>query len=361
MISIILGTRAQLIKMAPVIRCLEDSNVRISFVLTGQHKTTISELIDDFGIRTLPIHAYIGCEIDSIAQVPIWFARTLASLIKLRKSLVCEGEHNMVLTHGDTFSTLLAVLAGKIMRAEVAHVESGLRSFNIFNPFPEELVRRIVFRLSDICYCPGAWATNNLKGMSCESIDTGENTILDNVREATLNRDDQSGDYCVYSIHRFENLYRNERIRALMEMVEISANNLKVVFVLHPPTKQRLKKLGLLDIILNNKDIVVQDRTIYSEFLRLLSGAEYVITDGGSNQEELSYLGVPTLLYRSHSERKEGLGKNVVLSEYKKERIVDFINNFGAYRMPFTVLSGKSPTEIIVTDLARRMERKINP
>ena len=332
MITVLLGTRAQLIKMAPVILELESRGWNPQLILTGQHKETIAQLISDFAIKTQPVFIYAGPEVTSIKRVIPWFLRCLWYLWKDAKKLfpVC-GENGVILVHGDTFSTLLGALAGRFTGQQVAHIESGLRSFNVWHPFPEELTRLAVFGLSHLAFCPDEWAKSNLKRYRIKAVSTAGNTLLDALRialatETPLPLNPPESQFGVVSLHRFENIFKRERLISILELIEETASHYPLVFVLHPATRKNLEKFRLLARLSKNKRIHLWPRMSYFEFVALLKRSTFVITDGGSNQEELSYLGKPTLLMRQATERQEGLGANVVLGAYEREKVLDFIN-----------------------------------
>ena len=358
MIMCILGTRAQLIKMAPVMRELEARHHPYHLIMTGQHSVTMKELLREFGIRTPPHFLYEGPEISGLGAMAWWLPMMLARLRHTGKTLFRSGPRgrHLVLVHGDTLSTLIGALAAKSCGSKVAHVESGLRSFNLFNPFPEELTRLACFRLADIAYCPGPWAAGNLEGYHLEVVDTGENTLLDALRHALTEAPDMPAelpeDYCVASIHRFENIFNGGRLQLIMDMLKRAARDFPVVFVMHPATRRQLERKGLLEALEKDPGFRILPRMTYIPFVNLIAGARFVVTDGGSNQEELSYLGIPTLLMREATERREGLKEGAVLCKYDWQRFEDFLSSVrsrpqGHRPLPETL----SPSGLIVDHL----------
>lgn len=139
MIYVVLGTKAQLIKMAPVMKELSVAGIEYKFVHTGQHKETMTEMYEDFDIKGPDCYLYDGEDITSIFSMVQWVGRILWQTFSKRKTVFNVKENSIVLVHGDTFSTLLGALMGKVAHIKVGHVESGLRSFNLFNPFPKRL------------------------------------------------------------------------------------------------------------------------------------------------------------------------------------------------------------------------------
>lgn len=323
----ILGTRAQIIKMAPIIRVLEASNIPLNIIMTGQHKNTVDTLFNDFGICSKLTYVYDGPEISGIVKMLLWLPKIVWRMTR-------DGEHyfpgkqGIILVHGDTVSTLAGALAGKFLGMKVAHVEAGLRSFNILHPFPEELTRLAVFRLSDIAFCPGTWAMGNMKNYRCERIDTGMNTIVDAVRLVMdKNKTNATpGSYGVVSIHRFENIFQQKRLQKIIEMLEYAAQQTRLIFVLHPATEKRLKHTGLYERLQSNPGIELRPRMGYAEFIRLIMASRFVVTDGGSNQEELSLTDIPVYLMRKATERQEGLEANIVLGNYDRTTFMQFVD-----------------------------------
>lgn len=357
----VIGTRAQLIKMAPVLRELEARNVPYRLIFTGQHLVTMTELLGEFGLRESPV--WLGHkEIDSLGKMVLWFPVALWRLAVSRRQLLraSDGRQGLVIVHGDTVSTLLGALAGRLNRCRVAHVESGLRSFNLMDPFPEELTRVLVFRLIDIAFCPGAWAAENMSRYRAKVFNTLENTLLDAVRFAadrcTLH-DPSAGERlrCVVSIHRHENLRSRDRLTWILDLIQDIGRSHEVDFVLHPSTLSRLKQIGRLGDLHLDPGVSLHNRMGYLAFMAMISSADFVLTDGGSNQEELSYLGIPTLIARECSERPEGLGNNAELLPRREG--LSWQSRLAAIRKRIaqrTYTPGDvHPSEIIVNRLAR--------
>lgn len=365
MITCLIGTRAQLIKMAPILRELEARKCTYNLVLTGQHNETMDELLAQFEVSATPIRLREGIDITGIGQMAIWFVRTLGLLISRRAELVTNGK-NIFVVHGDTFSTLLGAVAGRLFGVQVAHVESGLRSFNIFHPFPEELTRTAVFRLAHIAYCPNAWAEENLRNYRLDKINCGQNTLLDAVRFALAQPPHEQSvcaheQYGVVSIHRFENIFNRTQFCKILDLLEIMALNRPLIFVLHPATRKKLQHFKLMDRIERNPRFVPRNRMGYIPFLQLLTKASFVVTDGGSNQEELSYLGIPTLLMRHATERTEGLDANVIVSNFDEKKVRDFLHNLRFSPALDVALHDAEPSRMIVDHLISNSTPFANP
>ncbi|MBD3867905.1 MAG: UDP-N-acetylglucosamine 2-epimerase [Acidobacteria bacterium] len=349
-----LGTKAQLIKMAPVMRLFRRRNIPYNFIATGQHKETMTGLLKDFNLPQPDITLYSGPDITSPLRMFAWAARILFRSLTSRKQIFGNDHNGIVLVHGDTLSTVLGALIGRLAGLKVGHVESGLRSFRMFHPFPEELTRRITFRLSHILFCPGEWAVKNVSHMKKTIIDTGCNTMIE---IAALSKDLSArtdhvpkGIFCLASIHRFENIFNQSTFRELIAHLEQIANSTPLVFILHPPTEQQLHRYKLYTRLEDNPRIELRPRYSYLDFAALLRKAEFVVTDGGSLQEESSYLGIPCLLMRKATERQEGLGGNVCLSRLDSRTIRNFIENYSEHRCP-ALSCDIAPSEAIADEV----------
>ena len=138
------------------------------------------------------------------------------------------GERHVVLTHGDTFTTWFAALTGKLTRTKVLHVESGMRSFNLRKPFPEELNRLITFRLADYYACSDEWAVANLRKWKGVKLNTHGNTQIDTLRFGLAHFDEApievpSDEFVVAMTHRYENIFDRERLDAIVAVLEAVA------------------------------------------------------------------------------------------------------------------------------------------
>lgn len=355
MIHFVVGTKAQLVKIAPVMMELRERKIPYNFIFTGQHQETMERIRSNFDIKDPDITLHHGKDITSVVSMFFWLIKIVFKTLTSRKQIFKGDKKGIVLVHGDTFSTLLGAIMGKLAGHKVAHVESGLRSFNLFHPFPEEITRLLTFRLSDIYLCPGEWAVKNLESHKGQKIDTEYNTLLDSLRQAIKNFDTTEievpkGKYAICTTHRFENIFKKETFEKNLDLIEGIAKKIKVVFILHPVTEKKLKEFSLLDRLEKNGNIELRPRYDYFEFMKLVYHSDFVISDGGSNQEECFYMGKPCLLLRKTTERQEGLSANVVISEYKQQIVDKFLNEY--QKMKGGVLDAlSSPVKIIVDNI----------
>jgi len=330
MIHVLLGTKAQLIKMAPVMRRMAERGVPYRYISTGQHRETVDDIHANFGIRPPDVLLHAGADIVAIPQMLRWAADILAKARRGSDLLFAGDQRGIVLVHGDTFSTLLGAVLGRYAGLDIGHVESGLRSFKLHEPFPEELLRLAVFRLSHLSFCPGDWACGNLRRYKTIRIDTGANTLADALAYARPAMEVVSPGlvpkhpFGIVTLHRFENIRSRSSLARTLGAVEQVAEHHRLLFILHPPTAMRLRRFGLYDVLERHPQIELRPRHDYLDFMRLLNKAALVVSDGGSNQEECAYLGKPVLLLRNATERCEGLGDNVVLSRFDRATIAAF-------------------------------------
>ena len=355
MIHIVLGTNAQLIKMAPVMVELNNRNIDYNFVFTGQHRETINSILEIFELKKPDIQLYEHKESTSPIGVFMWFLRVFLVFSFNKKKIWQSDVNGYVLNHGDTFSTLLGTFFAKLHGHKTCHIESGLRSYSLLHPFPEELVRILVFRLSDYYFCPGDLATGNVSAYRGVKINTKINTLYDALKIALNGKHEiqveiPKGLYAIVSIHRFENIFDKGRFREIVAIILEVANQHRLLFVLHKPTKRQLIRLGLFDSLNRHPNILLKDRYDYFKFIRLIEKSQCVLTDGGSNQEECSFLGKPCLILRKHTERDDGLDESAVLCDLDISKILEIMNNLYDYQRG-SVEYSKSPSAIVVETL----------
>lgn len=355
MIHVFVGTKAQLIKMAPIMIELQRRNIAYNFIFSGQHQATVKNIRDEFAIKDPDITLYGGKDITGIFQMFLWGIRILFFTLWNRHK-VWQGDRNgIVLNHGDTFSTLLGSVLARVCGQRSAHVESGLRSFNLFHPFPEEVTRLLTFQFSNIYFAPGDWALGNLKQYRGVKVNTVQNTLLDSLRVSesaveVANVEIPDYPYAVVSLHRFENIFSKDKLTEIVDLLLQISKKTNLLFILHKPTEKKLEQHQLRAKLEACSNIELRPRYSYFQFIKLIKKATLVITDGGSNQEECFYLGKPCIIMRATSERREGLGENAVICNYRYPEIEQVIDNLASYEI-VADQSTVSPTSIIVDQL----------
>lgn len=356
---IVIGTRAQMIKMGIIMKLLEDHNIPYKFIYTEQHKVTIDDLLENFKIKTKPIFLInSNQEAKTIKLFGKWALKMIAIFLNPFSGKRIFPEKGLVLVHGDTASTVWGAVYAKSRGCKVMHIESGLRSFNLSEPFPEEIQRLITFQFSDYYICPNEWAFNNLSRYKGEKFISNGNTMYDSFKMAYSIKDNKELEafrksfglekkFGLVSFHRHENIFDLKNLNFIINTIQKISQKMPLVITMHPATEIQLKKEGFYAQLVSNKKIKLLPRQDFINFASLAKLSEFMITDGGSNQEEMSYVGKPTLLLRSSTERIEGLNENVVLSKYDENIINEFIENYRIYLRSPQVIT-PSPSEKIV-------------
>ena len=339
---------------------LNERGIAYNFIDSGQHAGITNDLIKQFGLR--PPDVYLRNKSGNIRTIPqalLWSARSLSlPLFSPKQSLkiIFNNQVGICLIHGDTLSTLISLIYAKRCGLKVAHIESGLRSYHPFDPFPEELVRLVAMRFSDILYASSEWAFNNLckMGYQNKTLNVGYNTGMDAIRFAVKQvrgKNRPKRPYVVVTIHRLETIYSRTRLKMIVRLIKRISRRRQVIFVLHEPTKQQLMKFDLLSSLSQSTLVEMLPLLPYIEFVDLIAGADFIVTDGGSIQEECYYLNKPCMVMRSKTERIEGLGENVQLVEFNPNQIELFLENYSSFKRE-ELKEDISPSEIIIDNLS---------
>lgn len=352
-----IGTEAEFIKLFPVLRELDQQKIEYKIIASGQNDISKSLLFSYVKHKNIDLTLSEGPKKQTPTALLIWFLTTFISGYFNIRNYLSKNTVYVFIVHGDTVSTVMGAYIGKLLGCRIVHIEAGLRSFNFLHPFPEEIDRVLTSKVVSIHFSPNAWALKNLKKVSGEKINTLQNTLLDSLRivtnseiQTTLLKKVKNKKYFMFVMHRQENLMNESLVREIITLLLKQTKNLTCVFVVHKPTKVALEKYNLFSKIEKNKNIITTDRLPYIEIMNLMKNAEFLITDGGSNQEESYYFGKPCLVLREHTERIEGLDENVLLSMNNLSIIKDFFKNYKKYeRKPIT--KSIQPSKVIVEEL----------
>jgi UDP-N-acetylglucosamine 2-epimerase (non-hydrolysing) len=359
-ILVVFGTTGELIKLAPVLLRLDKRGYRYLLATTGQQVQQIPGFLEQFGLRQPDLwlgRGARGRDLRVNSDIPRWLAAVTRSYLchraGLRRTLRKGPGQPLVLVHGDTMTTVLGSMLGRSLRTSVAHIEGGLRSFDLRHPFPEELNRKLATALARIHYAPSAWAASNLRGG--EVVDTGSNTIRDSLElvpdgEPPIAVPDRP--FGIVSLHRFELLNSRRLLAETIEVLADAARRTPLLFVDHPVTIAALERFGL-DRQFDETAFVRIPRLRFFDFVRIERLSAFVVTDSGGSQEECYYLDLPCLVHRLKTERREGLGENAVISDMSAEVLRNFLGDPTRFRRK-TSLPAASPSQVIVEDLERR-------
>jgi UDP-N-acetylglucosamine 2-epimerase (non-hydrolysing) len=313
-VSLVLGTRPEIIKLSSVIRELERLGLDYFVLHTGQHYSYNMDKVF-FEQLELPEAKY-NLDVGSGTHAE----QTGKMLVGIEKVLRKE-EPDVVLVEGDTNTVLAGALAAAKIGTKVGHVEAGLRSHD--KEMPEEINRVLADHCSDLLFAPTENSKQTLlsEGIAEDKIFVTGNTIVDAVyqnleiskRKAAVH-DDLSMNYDRYflvTVHRQENVDNEKRFRGILKGLEMVQEEFdsKLVYPIHPRARKQLKVFGL-----EANGVMLTEPLDYLGFLQLESSAKLVLTDSGGLQEEACILGVPCVTLRYNTERPETLevGANVL-------------------------------------------------
>jgi len=342
-VACIFGTRPELIKMAPVIHAMQQRNLEVHAICTGQHRELLLPLIDWFGLNV-----YRNLDVMAPSQTLNGLSSRLMHEFEL---LFKEVRYDIVIGQGDTTSVLAAALAAFHERIPFGHVEAGLRTYDMNSPFPEEMNRVLVGRLASLHFAPTAAARQNLlnEGVNDTTIFNVGNTVIDALHYTSAKLDEQGDSSTVnhktilLTTHRREN--HGQPLKNICTAIRHIAEDFKdvnVIFPVHPnPNVRAVVHERLAD--LNNVRLI--EPAPYNELVTYLKNSYLVLTDSGGLQEEAPALGKPVLVLREETERPELIelgGGCLVGSDPKKiyESVRELLLNAGAYH---AMVLGYSP------------------
>ena len=316
------GARPNFPKAAPVIKALAERGVRQELVHTGQH---YDERMSEIFFRQLKIpEPDLNLGVGSGSH-----ASQTAAVMTGLEALFTERQPEMVVVYGDVNSTAAAALVASKMQITFAHVEAGLRSFDM--SMPEEINRIVTDRLSDLLFATSADAVAHLgnEGVHPRKIHLVGNPMIDTLlanmdrfdADAARAAHDLAGRYIVATLHRPGNVDDPADALALVKAMHAVADQADVVLPLHPRGRARLSEAGLLD----HPRMKVIEPLGYVEFIGLVRGAAAVVTDSGGVQEETTILGVPCLTLRPNTERPVTIthGTNQLVTRESLPQAVD--------------------------------------
>src|SRR4029453_9409820 len=294
------GARPNFPKAAPVINALAAYPVKQLLVHTGQH---YDDKMSDVFFRELQLpRPDVNLGIGSGSH-----GRQTAAIMAALEDLFVEHRPDLVVVYGDVNSTVAAALVAAKMDIAIAHVEAGLRSFDM--KMPEEINRIVTDRLADLLLVTSADAIAHLgnEGIPADKIHFVGNPMIDTLlgnldrfdSRVAHNKHGIKGDYVVATLHRPSNVDDPTDVTELVAAMHGVADQVQVILPLHPRGRERLAQAGLMD----HRQLLVIEPVGYLEFLGLVQGAIAVITDSGGVQEETTVLGIPCLTLRDNTER----------------------------------------------------------
>lgn len=361
-IAVIAGTTAEMIKLAPVMRGLQQRGATVEFWNTAFHVGGLSTTVSDLGLSAAD-HDFIPArrqrDIVRVTQVPLWGLRILVNFLRhrgvLKRRLQHDGHRPLVVVHGDTFTTVIGAILGRLLGVHVAHVEAGMRTGNIWHPMPEELNRRIVAKVATIHFAPTSHEVDNLTRERARGpiVDTGANTVVDALRlviEGDTPGIDLPKEFGLVTLHRFEMLRNGPVFTETLRTLHDASRGFPLVMPAGNTERNRIDELGLSNLFDDRFRLV--DKQPYARFMPLLARASFVVTDSGGLQQECGILGKPAAIHREAVESQQGIGDNLLLTRLDMDTLRAFLDTWQDYRRP-SLLEQFHPTGVITDELGR--------
>ncbi len=307
LITIIIGTRPEAIKLSPVIKTFKKNNFfETRVVLTGQHSQMVKQITDLFEIK-------IDKNLNLMRPSQSLTYLTSSTLKALEKDFGdCKPE--IVLVQGDTTTAFSSALAAFYSNITIGHVEAGLRTDNILNPFPEEANRRLISQLTNLHFAPTVRAKENLikSGINGEVYLTG-NTVIDALLSVANKKEkisipgykSSNRKLILATLHRRENWGEkiSEMCSAFRNLID-NNNNCELLIPLHKNPNVRNEIRSILE---NHERIYLTEPLGYHELITIMKECYFIMTDSGGIQEEAPSLGKPILVLRDTTERQEAI------------------------------------------------------
>ena len=307
LITFIIGTRPEAIKLAPVIKIFKESNkFKVRVLLSGQHSLMVSQVMNLFKIE-YDNNLNLMKNNQSINYIT-------QEVLKGMKLEFQQNRPQIVFVQGDTTTAFAASLAAFYEKIPIAHVEAGLRTGELLNPYPEEANRRLISQISTLHFAPTEMARNNLacSGIKENVFVTG-NTIIDALQMVSKLSDPfeidgvniKNKNLILATVHRRENwgLNLNNIAFGLRKIVDNDSS----IILLIPLHKNPKVRDPLQKILEGNKRIILTEPLDYDKLISILKSCKFVITDSGGLQEEAPAFGKPVLVVRDTTERVEAL------------------------------------------------------
>ena len=315
---LVVGTRPEAIKMAPLINLLKKrSDIKLTVCNSGQHSEMIDQVFELFEIKPDADLKIMG-KTESLTDL-------YSLLLSKLSTLVAKIKPDMILVHGDTATAAASAMTAFFNQIECTHIEAGLRTGNMFNPWPEEFNRKLISMVTKHHFAPTAESRANLlrEGVDPKTVKVTGNTVIDALLETkkmlNMNEDfkkafyknypfvlDKNKEILLVTAHRRENLESGGINKICQALRTLISNNkdIQIVFSVHPnPKVQKVVNDGLASV----ERIHLVEPLDYKNFVFMMDSSHIVITDSGGIQEEAPSLGKPVLVTRGTTERPEAV------------------------------------------------------
>jgi len=313
-IAMIFGTRPEAIKMAPLYKKMKEKKIDVDIISTGQHRQMIDQVFKVFHIEP-DYDLKIMRHNQNLEELS-------ASLLKGISSILKNKNYDYIFVHGDTTTTFIASLSAFYQKIPVCHVEAGLRTGDSYYPFPEEMNRKLAGVISKYHFAPTQIAKRNLlqEGVPEDNILITGNTVVDALNWIIKNKSDQidkiikkyklsNKKYILLTLHRREN--HGDIMKEIINGIKkyLSENN--DMYLIYPVHWNPNVRKVVYENFKENKRVILTDPLNYLDFISLMKGSHYVMTDSGGLQEEAPHLGKPILVLRNETERLEAIKSGV--------------------------------------------------
>ena len=306
-IMVVFGTRPEAIKMCPLVKELKNrKNIETILCVTGQHRQMLDQVLAAFQVKP-------DYDLSIMKDQQTLFDITTNILNKI-KEVLKKVKPDVVLVHGDTSTTFVTALACFYLQIPVGHVEAGLRTYNIYSPYPEEFNRQAVSIISRYNFAPTEMAKNNLlrEGKKSETIYITGNTAIDALK-TTVRKDYSHPELewandsrlILITAHRRENL--GEPMRHMFRAIRRVMNEHSDVKAIYPIHMNPVVRETANEILGNDDRIHIIEPLEVLDFHNFLARSYLILTDSGGIQEEAPSLGKPVLVMRDTTERPEGI------------------------------------------------------
>ena len=327
----VVGTRPNFIKLAALIKEIKKHKIKHVLLHTGQHYDFLMSKLFFDELELPKPDEHLTCKTNAGADDQRDFLKQAISAALERQ------KPDLVIVVGDVNSTVAGAEAAHELNIKVAHVEAGLRSFDL--SMPEETNRIRTDQISDFLFTTEESGNKNLlnEGISKEKIFFVGNVMIDTLlkhkqkakkskilSKLKLNRNN----YCVLTLHRPSNVDRKKNFENVLYILDKIQGKIRIVFPIHPRTNKNIKLFGMGKKLKNMKNLVMTGPLGYLDFLSLMANSRFVLTDSGGIQEETTVLGVPCITIRNNTERPATVkqGTNILVST-DKARIIKACNN----------------------------------
>ena len=324
-VLLVFGTRPEAIKMAPLVKAFQEQNkfFDTKICVTGQHREMLDQVLDLFEIKT-------DFDLDVMRPNQDLYDVT-CQILQGMKEVFSRYRPDIVFVHGDTTTSFTVSLAAFYEKIDVAHIEAGLRTNNIYSPWPEEANRKLTSQLTTYHFTPTQQSQNNLlrENIASEKIIVTGNTVIDallfmqnkletnkdfraQVKKSIVDKgfDPEASEFILVTGHRRENFGQGIiNICSALKTIALERPRLNIVYPVHL-NPNVFKPVN--DLLGHIKNVFLIEPLQYEEFIYLMSLAKLIITDSGGVQEEAPSLGKPVLVMRDTTERPEAVEAGTV-------------------------------------------------